>query len=386
MKNIAVLGITGSIGNSTIAVLREHPDKFNVTLATAHHNTELLFEYAREFGIKHLVITGSQLIDTPPPAGSIIHQGEKELLALISELPLDIVLNAITGSAGLLSSITTISAGIDLALANKESLVLAGHLIKDKMLSSKSRLLPVDSEHSAVFQCLEGHQPSEIGKIILTASGGPFRDLPLDQFPAITLEKALKHPTWTMGTKVTIDSATMMNKALEVIEAHWLFDTEYDKIDAIMHPQSIIHSFVEFADGSILAQLSNPTMKLPVLYALSYPQHISSNLIRTSILDLPQINFRPLTPDRYPLYFLGREAGKTGGLLPTIVNAVNEAAINLFLNRKIGFNDIYKLIDIACQQENNISHPDIETIINTNINIHQKYLTNYQKYLSPNKN
>ncbi|MCF7912681.1 MAG: 1-deoxy-D-xylulose-5-phosphate reductoisomerase [Candidatus Cloacimonetes bacterium] len=380
MKNIAVLGITGSIGNSTIAVIREHPDKFNITLATAHHNTELLFEYAHEFGIKHLVITGSKLPAAPPP-GSIIYHGEKELLSLISELDLDIVLNAIAGSAGLLSSITTIESGIDLALANKESLVLAGHLIKNKLRSSKSRVLPVDSEHSAVFQCLEGHQPSEISKIILTASGGPFRDLPLDQFTNITLDKALKHPTWTMGTKVTIDSATMMNKALEVIEAHWLFDTEYDKIEAIMHPQSIIHSFVEFADGSIMAQLSNPTMKLPVLYALSYPQHIPSDLIRTSILDLPQMNFRPLTPERYPLYFLAIEAGKTGGLLPTIINAVNEAAISLFLNHKISFNDIYKLIDQACQTENNISHPDIDTIINTNLSMHTKYLTNYQNYL-----
>ena len=386
MKNLAVLGLTGSIGKSTIAVIREHPDKFRITLASAHNNSELLFEYAREFGIKHLVLTGSKPPASPPPPGSILHSGEADLIALIKELPLDIVLNAITGSAGLLSSLATIDADIDLALANKESLVLAGHLIKTAMKNSKSRLLPVDSEHSAVFQCLEGHQSSEIGNIILTASGGPFRELPLDQFPHITLEKALKHPTWSMGTKVTIDSATMLNKALEVIEAHWLFDTDYDKIKAVIHPQSIVHSFVEFADGSILAQMSNPTMKLPILYALTFPQHSPSNLVRTSILDLPQLNFHELESDRYPLYFLGRKCGETGGLMPTIMNAVNEAAISLFLNRKIGFNDIHRLIDVACQKENNISHPDIEAIINTNKNVHQKYLSHYQNYLSTNKN
>ena len=381
MKNIAVLGLTGSIGKSTIAVVRQHPDKFRITLASAHNNSELLFEYAREFGIKHLVLTGSKPPVSSPPAGSILHTGEADLIALIKELTLDIVLNAITGSAGLLSSLAVIDAGIDLALANKESLVLAGHLIKTAMKTSKSRLLPVDSEHSAVFQCLEGHQPSEISKIILTASGGPFRDLPLDQFPHITLEKALKHPTWSMGTKVTIDSATMMNKALEVIEAHWLFDTDYNQIEAVIHPQSVVHSFVEFADGSILAQMSKPTMKLPILYALTFPQHIASQLVRTSILDLPQLNFFPLMPDRFPLYFLARKCGEVGGLMPTIINAVNEAAISLFLNRKIGFNDIYRLIEVACQQETNISNPDIDTIISTNITIHEKYLSSYRKYL-----
>jgi len=381
LKNIAVLGLTGSIGKSTIEVIREHPDKFRITLASAHNNSELLFEYAREFGIKYLVLTGSIPPASPPPPGSILHTGEAELITLIKELSLDIVLNAITGSAGLLSSLAVIDAGIDLALANKESLILAGHLIKTAMKTSKSRLLPVDSEHSAVFQCLEGHQSSEIGNIILTASGGPFRELPLDQFSHITLEKALKHPTWSMGTKVTIDSATMMNKGLEVIEAHWLFDTDYDKIKAVIHPQSVVHSFVEFADGSILAQLSNPTMKLPILYALTFPQHIASQLVRTSILDLPQLNFFPLESERFPLYFLARQCGEAGGLMPTIMNAVNEAAISLFLNRKIGFNDIYKLIDIACQQETNISNPDIDTIISTNITIHEKYLSIYQNYL-----
>ena len=381
MKNIAVLGLTGSIGKSTIAVVRQHPDKFRITLASAHNNSKLLFEYAREFGIKHLVLTGSKPPVSSPPPGSILHTGEADLIALIKELPLDIVLNAITGSAGLLSSLATIDADIDLALANKESLVLAGHLIKMAMKTSKSRLLPVDSEHSAIFQCLEGHRFSEIGKIIITASGGPFRELPLDQFPHITLEKALKHPTWSMGTKVTIDSATMMNKGLEVIEAHWLFDTDYDQIKAVIHPQSVVHSFVEFADGSILAQLSNPTMKLPILYALTFPQHIASQLVRTSILDLPQLNFFPLKPDRFPLYFLARKCGETAGLMPTIMNAVNEAAISLFLDRKIGFNDIYKLIDIACQNETNITDPEVETIINTNKNIHHKYLTGYKKHL-----
>ncbi len=382
MKNIAILGITGSIGKSTIAVIKKHPERFKIILASAHNNSELLFNYAREFDIKHLVVTDSADIDNSSlPPESILYKGEADLLNLISELSLDIVLNAIAGSAGLLSSIATISAGIDLALANKESLVLAGHIIKSKLQNSKSRLLPVDSEHSAIFQCLEGHQPYEIGKIILTASGGPFRDLPLDKFSSITPENALKHPTWNMGNKVTIDSASMMNKGLEVIEAHWLFNVDYSKIEAVIHPQSIIHSFVEFTDGSILAQLGNPTMQLPVLYALSYPEHINSDLVRTSILDLPQLNFTKLLPDRFPLYFLARQCGETGGLLPTIMNAVNEAAIKLFLSRKIAFNDIYKLISHACESETNITSPDIDTIIATNLIIHHKYLTDYQNFL-----
>jgi 1-deoxy-D-xylulose-5-phosphate reductoisomerase len=375
MKNLAILGITGSIGKSTIQVVRQHPDKFRIVLASAHKNHQLLFDYAREFEIRHLAITSDNDPSLQPPSGSILYRGEREMLSLLHTLSLNIVLNAITGSAGLLSSLATISAGIDLALANKESLVLAGHLIKSALAGSSSRILPVDSEHSAIFQCLEGHTASEIKKIILTASGGPFRDLPLDKFKSVTLDRALKHPTWSMGAKVTIDSATMMNKALEVIEAHWLFDVDYGRIDAVIHPQSIVHSFLEFADGSIHAQISNPTMTLPILYALTYPRHIYSNLVNTSILEMPQLTFQPISAERFPLYYLGRECGETGGLMPTIMNAANEAALKLLFAGKINFCDIYPIIDHTCQHNENIASPDLETIIATNHYIYNHCLS-----------
>ncbi|MCF7920302.1 MAG: 1-deoxy-D-xylulose-5-phosphate reductoisomerase [Candidatus Cloacimonetes bacterium] len=383
MKKIAVLGITGSIGASTVEVVRAHPDKFQIVLASAHTNQKKLFKLAQEFHIDHLVITS---LEANPDSHLLddlrLYFGEKELLQLITELDIDIVLNAITGAAGLLSSLTTIRAQKDLALANKESLVLAGHLIKKEMQKSRSRLLPVDSEHSAIFQCLASHRNSEIKKVILTASGGPFRTLPLAEFSKITVAQTLAHPTWSMGKKVTIDSATMMNKALEVIEAHWLFDLPYERIEAVLHQHSIIHSFLQFADGSILAQLSKPTMKLPILYALTHPQHIEADIVHTDILSLPPLEFAPLEKDRFPLFFLARKCGETGGLLPTIMNAVNEAAISLFLAEKIHYTDIYRLIAAALEKENNIENPDLETIITTNTEIHQKYLQDYKEYLN----
>jgi len=382
MKKIAVLGITGSIGTSTVEVVRAHPDKFQIVLATAHSNQKKLFALAKEFHIDHLVITSNMVSST---ASLFTEQrllyGEDALMQLLSELDIDIVINAISGSAGLMASFTTIREEKDLALANKESLVLAGHLIKDLLKTSKSRLLPVDSEHSAIFQCLSSHKTTEIRKIILTASGGPFRTLPLADFKDITVAKTLKHPTWSMGQKVTIDSATMMNKALEVIEAHWLFDVPYDRIEAVMHQHSIVHSFLQFADGSILAQLSNPTMKLPILYALTHPEHIEADVIKTNILDFPPLEFAPLKKERFPLYFLGRECGETGGLMPTIMNAVNEAAIKLFLAEKIHYTDIYRLIAAACEKEDNITNPNLETIISTNNEVHEKYLRDYKNIL-----
>ena len=381
MKSIAVLGITGSIGSSTVEVVKRHPDKFKILLASTHNNTDLLKRYAQEFDIPYLAVTNKESDCSDFPSDKKLFIGENELLNLIAELPIDLVLNAISGSAGLLTSFKTISSDIDLALANKESLVLAGQLIKEEIKHSKSKILPVDSEHSAIFQCLQHHNSQQIGKIILTASGGPFRELPLDKFSEVDLSMTLKHPTWNMGTKVTIDSATMLNKGLEVIEAHWLFDTPYQNIEAVIHPQSIVHSFLQFSDGSILAQLSNPTMILPVLYAFSYPDHIDSDLVQTSILDLPQLTFSALSNDRYPLYFVARDCGIQSGIMPTIMNAVNEAAQKLFLDKKISFLDIHKLIDAACQSETNISDPSLSTIIEANREFHHKYLKHYKNYL-----
>ena len=347
MKKIAILGITGSIGISTIEVVRQHPNEFEIVLASSNNNYSKLLEFAVEFNIPELVITNSALkqkiIDIPN--NSNLAFGEDELQRKIESVDCDIILNAISGSAGLRSSITTISKGTDLALANKESLVMAGYKMMEMLENSNTKLIPVDSEHSAILQAIGNSTPDEIRSIIITASGGPFRDLPLNEFENITLEDTLKHPTWDMGAKITVDSATMMNKGLEVIEAHWLFHKSYDEIKFVIHPQSIIHSFVEFVDGSIVAQLSFPTMQIPILYALTHPNHIKSTIPKTNILDLPNLNFEEVSFERYPLFEIALNAGIQGGILPTVLNASNEAAIDLFLKEKICFTDINKIVE-----------------------------------------
>jgi len=382
MKKIAILGATGSIGLSTIEVVRQHPREFKIVLASTNNNHKKLFALTREFSIPNIVITNnfieSQITDYP--VNTNIKFGEENLLETLKTIECDIVLNAIFGSAGLKSTMAVLSRGIDLALANKESLVMAGHLIQK--MQTDSKLIPVDSEHSAIFQAIGTTPLDEIKSVILTASGGPFRKLPLNDFDKITIEQTLSHPTWKMGAKVTVDSATMMNKGLEVIEAHWLFHKDFDEIKTVIHPQSIIHSFIEFVDGSILAQMSFPTMKLPILFALSYPHHIPSNISKSNILDFPDLTFSEVEKERYPLFFLAKKAGVTGGLVPTILNAANEAAIDLFLKEKIHFTQIYKLVDSALSTENNAHHPDLDTIIQTNSEIYQKIIRDYKNILS----
>lgn len=384
MKKIAILGITGSIGISAIDVIRTHKEDFKIVLASSHSKFDELFVLAKEFIIPEIVITDSKLKNaiTDIPDSTKLAFGEAALQNLIHSLDIDIVLNAISGSAGLVSSIATISAGKDLALANKESLVMAGHIVAEQLKNSNSKILPVDSEHSAIFQCIGLTPFREVRSLIITASGGPFRELPLSEFKNITLKDTLKHPTWKMGQKITIDSATMMNKGLEVIEAHWLFEKDYADIKAVIHPQSIIHSFVEYLDGSLIAQMSFPTMKLPILFALSYPNHFASDIINTKITDLPNLSFAELEKERYPLYYLAREVGKQNGLLPTIMNSANEAAIDLFLQEKINFTDIHKLISYYVESENNISKPDIDTIINSNKEVYKKAISDYKTILN----
>lgn len=377
MKKIAILGITGSIGLSAIEVIREHTNDFKIVLASANNGYQKLFSLAKEFNIPNLNITNTSLKNkiTDFPKNRNITFGDDKLQELLSTIGCDIVLNAISGSAGLLSSMTTISCGIDLALANKESLVMAGHLIMEKINNSK--LIPVDSEHSAILQAIGKSNQNEVRKIILTASGGPFRTLPVSEFKKITVEQSLNHPTWKMGPKITIDSATMMNKGLEVIEAQWLFKKDISDIETVIHPQSIVHSFVEFVDGSIVAQMSFPTMKIPILYALSYPVHINSNIFKTKITDLPSLTFSEVNQERYPLFFLAKEVGKTGGLMPTVMNAANEAAIDLFLEKKIKFGQIYKIVQYIIQKEKNIQNPEIEDIISANREIYKRTLQDY---------
>jgi 1-deoxy-D-xylulose-5-phosphate reductoisomerase len=384
MKKIAILGITGSIGTSAVNIVRNHSEDFTIVLASSHNNYLTLSNLAAEFKIPYIVLTNGEnkKPQTDFQNNTKLYRGSEALQQLLNDLDIDIVLNAISGSAGLISSLTTVKKGIDLALANKESLVLAGHLIETELSQSGSKILPVDSEHSAIYQAIGSTSFDEVRSLTLTASGGPFRDLLLEKFPQITLEDTLKHPTWDMGNKVTIDSATMMNKGLEVIEAHWLFKRSFNEIDALIHPQSIIHSFVKFVDGSLIAQLSFPDMQLPILYALAYPKRLDSRISETDLAQLPTLTFGQIEQDRYPLYYLARQIGKEGGLLPTIMNAANEAAIDLFLDRRIGFIDIHKLIAGVTAKATNISTPDLMTIISTNSEVFQKVKKDYKNILS----
>jgi 1-deoxy-D-xylulose-5-phosphate reductoisomerase len=377
MVKLALLGATGSIGSSTLEVLREHPDEFSLVLASAHGDWQKLCSLAEEFKVPLLILTGiedralRERLRSQYPRHHF-HFGTDELLQALRGEDYDLALNAISGSAGLLSSFAVLERGKPLALANKESLVLAGHLISPLVKSKNIPLLPVDSEHSAVFQAMGSHPVSEIRRLHLTASGGAFRALPLPLFGQITPSQALKHPNWDMGAKVTLDSATMFNKALEVMEAHWLFGLPYAAIGAVIHPQSVIHSLVEFIDGSLLAQLSTPDMKLPILYAFSWPRRLPSDLVRTNLLELPELTFQPIEPERYPLYYLGLEAARQGGIHPTAINSANEAAIQLFLRGRIPFTHIHRLCDEALQRTLPIPDPDLDTILEVNDRVYRE--------------
>ncbi len=378
MVKIALLGATGSIGSSTLEVVKEQAQKYSVQIASAHTDHRKLFRIALDFDIPVLVLTGITDRDKNAIRLSAPHQnvffGETELLSVLRNEDYDIALNAISGSAGLRSSFAIVGRGKRLALANKESLVMAGHLLMPLIKEKGVELLPVDSEHSAIFQALGSRPAAEIRKLHITASGGAFRDLPLEDFARITPQQALKHPNWEMGAKVTLDSATMLNKALEVMEAHWLFGLPYDKIGAVLHPQSVIHSLVEFVDGSLLAQLSVPDMKLPILYTLSHPQRLSSNLVQTDLTALPPLTFCDIDPRRFPLYYLGLEVAREGGILPTVYNSANEAALQLFLAGTIGFADIHAICARAVAAQKNTPAPDVDTIVAVNRDVKQRIL------------
>lgn len=374
-KKLVILGITGSIGDSSCEVIRQNKDKFQIVLASSHNNFSKLMQLQNEFNIPQVVVTNQTYVyptDTPKCS---VYQGEKSLLDLLKDLDYDIVINAISGSAGLKSTITVLKRGKKLALANKESLVMAGHLIQDYTLHNP--ILPIDSEHSAIFQALGNHSIDEVKELIITASGGSFRDRKLDTFNTITLEDTLKHPTWDMGAKVTIDSASMMNKGLEIIEAHWLFNIPFNRIKAIIHPQSIIHSLVKFKDGSLLAQMSNPSMQIPILYALTHPEHIEFNNVETDLLTIPDLTFREIEAKRYPLFFLAIEVGEEGGIMPTVMNAANEACITLFMDKKITFRDFYSIISETLLSSKQINHPSLEEIISTNERVYRSIIEKF---------
>lgn len=343
-KRLAILGSTGSIGTQTLGIVAGYPDLFTVTALTAGSNAALLMEQARLYRPQKVVIGDeafySVVRDGLAGLGIEVLAGRQAFEEVASSDGIDTVVAAMVGFAGLRSTAAAIKAGREVALANKETLVVAGEMITRTAAMTGSRILPVDSEHSAIMQCLSGEPQGSVEKIILTASGGPFRSTPAERLAKVTPLEALRHPNWSMGSKITIDSATLMNKGLEVIEAHWLFDTAPDKIEVLIHPQSIIHSLVQFTDGSIKAQLGVPDMRLPIIYALTYPERVMTELPRPSLAEIGTLTFEEPDTDRFRCLQLARTALNSGGNIPCAMNAANEAAVAAFLREKIGFNDI----------------------------------------------
>ena len=342
-KGVAVLGSTGSIGTTALRVLDRQRQRFRVTALTANSNGALLREQARLFSPAFV-----GMVESNSGADEAWKSGTDALIAAATRDDVDIVINAIVGAAGLDATLAALESGKRVALANKETLVIAGDLVKQACASGSGEVVPVDSEHSAILQCITGHPSSEVRRVVLTASGGPFRDWSAERLGSATVEDALRHPTWRMGRKITIDSATLANKALEVIEAHFLFDLPYDRIDVVVHPQSVVHSFVEFIDGSVVAQMSVPTMELPVLYALTHPERVADDGVPAfDPVKLSPMTFEPVDHQRFPALRLGISAGKAGGAAPAVFNAANECAVAAFLAGKIAFADIPRGIAAA---------------------------------------
>lgn len=365
MKKILILGSTGSIGVNTLTVVSEFPEEFEVTGITANENIELLQKQILEFKPKSVVIkdiSKAAELKTRVNGTVEILAGEEGLIEITKRGNYDILVSSLVGFAGLAPTIEAIKLRKRIALANKETLVAAGEIITSLCEEYQTELIPVDSEHSAIFQCLVGESKNEILKLILTASGGPFLNKSANELKNVTIAEALNHPNWKMGNKITIDSATMMNKGLEVIEAHWLFKLPKEKIEVLIHPQSIIHSMVEFVDSSIKAQLSLPDMKVPIQYALTYPQRLKSKFVETNFPKISKLTF--FEPDfvKFPCLKLAYDAIGTGGTAPCILNAANEIAVGLFLNGKIGFQQIPEIIESVLNKTEIIYHPDIETI------------------------
>ena len=344
-KGVAVLGSTGSIGTTALRVLDRQRQRFRVTALTANSNGALLREQARLFSPAFV-----GMVESNSGADEAWKSGTDALIAAATRDDVDIVINAIVGAAGLDATLAALESGKRVALANKETLVIAGDLVKQACASGSGEVVPVDSEHSAILQCITGHPSSEVRRVVLTASGGPFRDWSAERLGSATVEDALRHPTWRMGRKITIDSATLANKALEVIEAHFLFDLPYDRIDVVVHPQSVVHSFVEFIDGSVVAQMSVPTMELPVLYALTHPERVADDGVPAfDPVKLSPMTFEPVDHERFPALRLGISAGKAGGAAPAVFNAANECAVAAFLAGKIAFADIPRGIAAALE-------------------------------------
>jgi 1-deoxy-D-xylulose-5-phosphate reductoisomerase len=367
MRTIALLGSTGSIGVSTLAVVREFPDRFRVYGMVAGRNLKLLAKQIKEFRPACVAIKNdSDVPDLRKLLGGHkveILFGEAGASAVASAPEIDVVVAAIVGGAGLMPTLKGLLAGKEVALANKEALVMAGELFVAAAKAKGVRLLPVDSEHSAIFQCLQGNERGEVDKIILTASGGPFLRAPLKRLERVTVTQALKHPNWKMGQKITIDSATMMNKGLEVIEARWEFDMEPTGIQVVIHPQSVVHSMVRFQDGAIMAQLGIADMRIPIAYALSFPHRLKGSWRPLDLTQHGELNFLPVEKKRYPALSLAYAALRDGGTMPVVLNGANEIAVAAFLERRIGFREIHRIIDGTMQRHKSKRAKDVGEIL-----------------------
>ena len=369
-RRIAILGSTGSIGRQALDVIRQHRDLFEVELLTANTSSELLIQQAIEFDANNVVICDEsryEEVDSAlKPHYIKVFAGMKSVCDLVQSDNIDIVLTSMVGFSGLESTIAAVKAGKTIALANKETLVAAGEIVIDLAIKHKAGILPVDSEHSAIFQCLMGSAGADIEKIHLTASGGPFRCWTREDIAKATREQALNHPNWSMGSKITIDSATMMNKGLEIIEARWLFGTPGEKIDVVIHPESIIHSMVEYADGSVIAQMGHPDMREAIQFAFSYPHRLPLNNKKLNFAELGSLSFFAPDTEKFPALELAYESLRQGGNMPCIMNAANEAAVDAFLKERIGFYDITDVVRSTMERVDFVKSPDIESIFETN--------------------
>ena len=381
MINVAILGSTGSIGTQTLEVISANPDLFRVCVLTAYSNHSRLRQQIEKFQPDYAVLTGEaagkNFLAQGIPAGLKFAVGEEALLEAAAWPVADVIVNSLVGFAGLKPSIACIDAGKTLAIANKETLVAAGDLVMKRAAQKKVRVVPVDSEHSAIAQCLTGESPASIKRLLLTASGGPFRGRKLPELRQVTLAECLKHPNWSMGRKITIDSATLMNKGLEVIEARWLFDVDYDRIDVVVHPQSIVHSMVEFADGSVKGQMGLPDMKLPIQYALNMGARLDNAFTRLDFSQALTLTFEPPDMDTFRALPLAYEAGRKGGTFPCVMNAANEIGVQAFIDGLIGFAGMFDVVEHVLDQHPGTSDPNLEDYVAADAwarNAAQKYI------------
>lgn len=365
MKKIAVLGSTGSIGKNTLAVVNAHSDRFQIVALAAGSNVEEMVRQAE--AVRPQIISmaereAAEKVRERIGDGIRVVYGEEGLLEVATVAEADTVVSAIVGSRGLKPTLAAIRAGKTVGLANKETLVTAGHLVTRAAMEAGVSIIPIDSEHSAIFQCLNGERTSDVRRIILTASGGALRDWPRERMATATREQVLAHPNWSMGAKVTVDSATMMNKGLEVIEAHWLFAFPYEQIEVLIHSESIVHSMVEFQDGAVMAQLGMPDMKVPIQYALTYPERLPLSSKPLDLAAIGTLHFRPPDWERFPCLQLAYEAGRSGGTMPTVLNAANEVAVERFLAGEIPFTAIHSVIETVLEQHQSLADPELEVI------------------------